>query len=297
MRRAPDRRPRTSRRRKRRAKGSRVGTVLLALLLLIGVIALVPRLVNLLRQSQRIAREEHAPDLHTAALPHCPYDSANFIDDPDGTISYEGEAYTSLPGIDVSSHQGEIDWLAVAQDGISFVMVRLGWRGYSAGDLSKDERALQNLQAARDNGLLVGAYFYSQAVNPEEAREEAELALEALDGFQLDLPLYYDWELATNSGSRSASMDHSTLTQCAQAFCSTVEEAGYDAGIYFYPSLGEDTYDMASLTGYAFWLSQPDSRPSVDLDFGMWQYTYEGQVAGISTHVDRDIMFIPKETE
>ncbi len=291
----PANRRQTKRRKRTGAKGSLGGYVILALLLLTGIAAIVPKLWNSLQQSRQRGAEE-PPAVHTPALSYCPYDNENFIDNPDGTISYEDETYTSLAGIDVSSHQGEIDWTAAAQDGISFAIVRLGWRGYSLGEICKDELCLKNLQEARDNGLLVGAYFYSQAVNPEEAREEAELALEALDGFALDLPIYYDWELDTNSGSRSATMDHSTLTQCAETFCSTIEGSGYDAGIYFYRSLGEDTYDMSSLSNYDSWLSQPASRPSFSLAFSIWQYTYEGQIAGISTNVDRDIMFVPKES-
>ncbi len=290
-------RRRKPRRRKTRVKGSAGGYVILGLLLLMGLAAAAPRLGSVFHREVQNIQEINSSVIHTTSLSQCPYENENFTDNPDGTISYEDETYTSLAGIDVSSHQSAIDWTAVAADGISFAIVRLGWRGYSQGELCKDELCLENLQAARDNGLLVGAYFYSQAVNPEEAQEEAELALEALDGFALDLPIYFDWELATNAGSRSAAMDHSTLTECAKAFCSTIEAAGYEAGIYFYRSLGEDTYDMSTLSNYDFWLSQPASRPSFDLRFSIWQYTYEGQVDGISGNVDLDIMFVPKESE
>jgi GH25 family lysozyme M1 (1,4-beta-N-acetylmuramidase) len=226
--------------------------------------------------------------------PYCPYNESGYIDNADGTISYEDSRYTSIAGIDVSSHQGEIDWAAVAQDGVAFAFVRLGARGYSAGELNQDEMAMTNLTSARENGLLVGAYVYSQATTPEEAQEEAELALEVLGDFQLDFPVYYDWELDPHPGSRSASMDYSVLTDCALAFCTTIEEGGHEAGIYLYRSLGEDTYDLSRLSDYDFWLSHPSDRPTFNHSFSIWQYTYEGQVDGISTNVDRDLMYISK---
>lgn len=291
----PAKRPRKTRRKKTSVRGSAGGYVILALLLLAGIAAVGSGLWGALRQEEQAPGEALSSPVHTDTLPRCPYDSDQFFDNGDGTISYEDADYTSLAGIDVSGHQGEIDWAAAAQDGISFVMVRLGWRGYSVGELCKDELALKNLEEARDNGLLVGAYFYSQAISPEEAREEAELALEVLAGFSLDFPVYYDWELDTHANSRSASMDHSVLTDCAEAFCSTIEAAGYEAGIYFYRSLGEDTYEMTRLGDYDFWLSQPASRPSFDLAFSVWQYTYEGQVNGIPGNVDLDLMFVPRE--
>jgi GH25 family lysozyme M1 (1,4-beta-N-acetylmuramidase) len=268
------------------------GAVILALVAIVVCAVVLPKLrtaVDITDDADLISSQ-----VQMLVQPYCPYNESGYIDNADGTISYEDSLYTSVAGIDVSSHQGEIDWEAVAQDGISFAIVRLGARGYTAGELSKDEMAMTNLTSARENGLLVGAYVYSQAITPEEAQEEAELALEVLGDFQLDFPIYYDWELDPHAGSRSASMDHSVLTDCALTFCSTIEAGGHEAGIYFYRSLGEDTYDLSQLGDYDFWLSHPATRPSFNHSFTIWQYTYEGQVDGISTNVDRDLMYILK---
>jgi GH25 family lysozyme M1 (1,4-beta-N-acetylmuramidase) len=91
-------------------------------------------------------------------------------------------------------------------------------------------------------------------------------------------------------------MDYTVLTECALAFCTTIEAGGYDAGIYFYRSLGEDTYDLTQLENYDFWLSHPSDRPTFNHTYSIWQYTYEGQVDGITTNVDRDLMYIPKSS-
>jgi GH25 family lysozyme M1 (1,4-beta-N-acetylmuramidase) len=282
---------------KSKLPGLFAGLLLFALTLMLLFAVVIPKLREFVEEETEPQQEVVSSAVHMIILPYCPYDNDNFIDNADGTLSYEDETYTSLAGIDISSHQDEIDWEAAAADGLSFAIVRLGWRGYSVGELCEDQLALSNLKAAKENGLLVGAYFYSQATTPEEAQAEAELALKVLDGFELDLPVYYDWELDTRSGSRSATMDHTTLTECAKAFCTTIEDGGYEAGIYFYRSLGEDTYDLDELARYDFWLSQPADRPSFSHGFTIWQYTYEGQIDGISTDVDLDIMFIERDPE
>jgi GH25 family lysozyme M1 (1,4-beta-N-acetylmuramidase) len=92
-------------------------------------------------------------------------------------------------------------------------------------------------------------------------------------------------------------MDYSVLTDCALAFCTTIEAGGHEAGIYLYRSLGEDTYDLSQLSDYDFWLSHPSDRPTFNHSFSIWQYTYEGQVDGISTNVDRDLMYILKSDQ
>lgn len=193
-------------------------------------------------------------------------------------------------GIDVSSHQKEIDWQAVKDAGVEYAFIRLGYRGYEQGTLNVDSCASQNLKGARDAGILVGAYFFSQAVSVEEARAEAFFAMGILDGMELDLPLVYDWEYI-NDTARTANVDRKVLTECTLAFCQTVEMAGYDAMIYFNASQGRDMLELERLEQYPWWLAKYD----LDADFlcrvDLWQYTNTGTVPGIQGNVDIDLMF------
>ena len=230
-------------------------------------------------------------------VPENDYDSESFETDADGIVTYEDESYYSVLGIDVSSHQGDIDWEAIAQEGVSFVILRIGYRGYTAGGLNADDAFSANLAGAQENGIQVGVYFYSQAVNAEEALEEAEYTLSLLDGVTLDLPVFYDWEMQTADGSRTLDVDESILTDCAVAFCQVIEDGGYDAGVYFYSSLALDTYDLTQLLSYDFWLSQPGETPDFDYVFTYWQYSYTGSLDGIDGDVDLDLMLVSAETE
>lgn len=200
-------------------------------------------------------------------------------------------AGTALPGVDVSAHQGAVDWEQVRDAGMAFAIVRLGYRGYTNGGIYYDEYALDNLRGARNAGLDIGAYFYSQALTPEEAREEARLCLEVLDGMPLELPVVYDWEYVSEE-ARTASMDSRTLTDCALAFCQTVEEAGYQAMIYFNPSLGESLLRLEELTDYGWWLAMYSNRMTYPHAVDLWQYTDAGEVSGISGPVDVNLLFV-----
>ncbi len=190
-------------------------------------------------------------------------------------------------GIDVSYYQGQIDWQQVKAAGVEFVMVRLGNRTTVTGELSQDVMAKANLQGAREAGLQVGAYFYSQALTVEEAREEAALALEILDGFPLDLPLAFDWE----QEERTAFLGKRALTDCTLAFCQAVEAAGYEAMIYFNRNQALFHLELSELTDYRWWLAMYDTDASFAYRMDMWQYTCTGSVPGIEGNVDINLMF------
>lgn len=205
-------------------------------------------------------------------------------------FQYDGQYLTCLAGesvlgIDVSSHQLAIDWEQVRDAGVSFVMVRLGYRGYESGSMKADERALENLAGAKAAGLQVGAYFYSQAVSVAEAEEEAAFALEILDGMALDMPLVYDWEYV-NQTARTANVESRMLTDCTIAFCEAVKEAGYKPMVYFNTHLAETGFLLEELTDYDFWLALYDNRMDFPYRVQMWQYTSTGTVPGIETDVD-----------
>ncbi len=290
--RRPPPRKRSSRRRKRRRGYSR----LLAFWpLAVPVLLVAVLLALLLRSCGSRTTAKVNTDLTTLSaqtIPENTYDEEGFTTDSDGTVTYEDEYYYSVQGIDISSHQGDIDWTALAEEELGFAILRIGYRGYTAGALNADTAFEANYSGAKSIGLQVGVYFYSQAITVEEAKEEAEYVLELLKGLELDLPVFYDWEKQTASGSRTLDSDVSILTECALAFCQTIENGGFSAGIYFYSSLALDTYDLSYLTDYTFWLSQPGEVPDFDYDFAFWQYSYTGSLEGISAKVDLNMMLV-----
>ena len=224
-------------------------------------------------------------------MPLNPYQREGFFRDERGRAAYEAEGRQAKAGIDVSKYQGDIDWTAVAGDGIDFAMLRLGYRGYSEGGLFLDQTFAQNLQGALDAGLEVGVYFFSQAITPEEAEEEADYVLSVLDGQALALPIAFDWEPIHNSEARTDGLNGEMLTRCAAAFCKRVEDAGYRPAVYFNQTQGYLHYDLRQLTDYELWLAEYGAAPDFYYHFDLWQYSQSGSVAGIQGDVDLDLWF------
>jgi lysozyme len=223
-------------------------------------------------------------------LPKNDYDLTCFSSE-NGFFDYDDGTRTASLGVDVSVYQGEIDWQAVREAGVEFAVVRLGYRGYTTGGLYLDDRYLENLQGAAEAGLEVGVYFFSQAINTAEAEEEAEFVLQWIDGYDVTLPIFYDWEWTTDE-ARTTGMDSETVTACAQAFCQTIAESGREAGVYFSQHTGYQTLNLTELQDYTFWLAEYADTPSFRFAFDWWQYTDAGTVPGIETAVDLNLRFI-----
>lgn len=198
-------------------------------------------------------------------------------------------------GIDVSSHQGEIDWEQVAADGISFSMIRVGFRGYSEGGINRDERFQENVEGALNNGLGVGIYFFSQAIVEEEAVQEAEFVLNEIKGLNITLPVVFDWEIIApeesgEEGARTDNVARDVSTACAIAFCRRIAEAGYQPAIYCNSHNGYLAYDIAQLQEYFLWYAAYDKDwPDYYYRWDMWQYSNQGTVAGITGPVDLNL--------
>lgn len=205
----------------------------------------------------------------------------------DGFLRYGTD---SLAGVDVSTHQGLIDWQAVKDAGVEFAIIRAGYRGTTQGLLYEDELFRDNLDGAKEAGLLVGVYFFSQAANGEEAAEEAEFVCALLDGAKLDLPVYYDWEEVSGQ-SRIPVAAEIPMTECAVAFCEAVKAQGYEAGVYFNQTYGYDHLDLLALQDYSLWLAEYGNTPTFDYHFHCLQYTDSGVVDGIETEVDLNVFF------
>lgn len=203
----------------------------------------------------------------------------------------ENSQINSILGVDVSVHQGDIDWAKVKESGIDFAMIRLGYRGYGSGEAGLDENYKQNIIGAREAGLGVGVYFFSQAITAEEAVDEAELVIESLKDLDVNYPVVFDWEIIYDDDARTDSVSVDILTDCCVAFCETIKNAGYTPMIYQNKRTSIFKLDLNRLTDYDFWLAEYNYEPSYYYDFDMWQYTSEGRVPGIKGEVDLNISF------
>lgn len=212
-----------------------------------------------------------------------------------GQPEFIAEGYDVIRGIDVSDHQNYINWTEVAASGIDFAYIRVGWRGYTEGGLYQDDYFEYNIKSAIDAGLDVGVYMFSQAISVQEAFEEANFVLDRISGYNVTLPIAYDWEKVEDSNARTADLTMSTRTDCAVAFCETIKNAGYEPGVYFNRNIGYYGYDLTRLTDYDFWFSLPEQGfPNFYYSCDMWQYSFSETVPGIEGPTDMNLRFIPK---
>ncbi len=200
---------------------------------------------------------------------------------------------TSHKGIDVSSHQGDIDWNLVAQDGVEFAIIRLGYRGYGKeGNLMEDTKFDANIQGAKAAGIKVGVYIFSQAINDEEVLAEASLVLNKIAPYQLDCPVVYDVE-RTSADGRMNNISVEERTHLTQLFCQTIENAGYTPMIYHNTQMGALMIDIAALEDYDKWYASYSDQMFYPYEYKIWQYSDKGKIPGISTNVDLNICFEP----
>lgn len=223
-------------------------------------------------------------------VPENSYDPAGFYEEG-GFKRYKSEDTLASVGVDVSSHQQEIDWELVAANGVEFAMIRVGYRGYTEGEIQPDEYFVQNIEGARAAGLDVGVYFFSQALDEQEAIDEANYVLEQIKDYPLSYPVIFDWE-DIEADARTDGMDSVQLTKNAIAFCDTIKQAGYRAGVYFNQRFGYEEFDLESLQDYVFWLAEYNDTPSFSFHFQIWQYCNNGRVDGIKTDVDLNLAFL-----
>ena len=225
------------------------------------------------------------------------------------TTTWAGKTYTHndfnavdcdiVPCIDVSYHQGTIDWKKVKNAGIDYVILRAGYRASASGTLNKDKMFETYIKDAQKAGLKVGAYIYSQAISVEEAEAEANFILNRIKNYTIDLPVVFDYEYYGAQEGRlyNAHLSKSEKTKCAEAFCKKVSAAGYQAMVYANASFCESELDTAALhKKYQIWMARYNSysykesrdkgvRYGGQIDF--WQCSESAKVDGIdSTSVD-----------
>lgn len=279
---------------KQHGKASVVIATMLTLILLVSIGYGIYVIAGRLKEQ----REAAAAGIQNFAreIPRNPYSTEGFSG-LNGRLSYSDDQYTSQTGIDVSIHQGVIDWTAVAADAINYAIIQAGYRGYTDGDLGEDEQFAANMEGAAASGVSRGVYFFSQAISVEEARQEAEFVLQLLDGASLELPVFFDWENVQSDSARTNGVTGETVTACAIAFCDTITAAGYEAGIYFNQNDIYTFVDLSQMLDYPLWMAQYQSLPDFFYEFAYWQYTDSGTVSGINAPVDMNIRFLPKTGE
>lgn len=208
-------------------------------------------------------------------------------------ISYEDDRYIIRKGIDVSHHQGAIDFAQVKAAGYEFVILRAAYRGYGTeGTLNQDKNFYTYLQDAHAAGLEVGVYIFSQAISEAEAKEEADFILGMLAGQQIELPIVYDPESIRDDKARTDGVSGEQFTKNTQMFCSTIRHAGYEPMIYSNMIWEADFLDLEALSEYPIWYADYELIPQTPYDYAYWQYTSDGKVPGIAGRVDLDVQFI-----
>ena len=211
--------------------------------------------------------------------------------------SYEGDSnYTYRLGVDISEHQGYVDWQALKDSGFEFAFIRLGYRGYGQeGRICLDREFHRNIQNAQAAGFDVGVYFFAQAVNEEEALEEANFVLQNLEGYTLQLPVVYDPESILDDEARTDNVSGEQFTKNTEVFCSAVADAEYDPMIYANMLWEAFELDLEELSEYPLWYADYEPVPQTPYHFRFWQYTNQGQVPGITGNTDLNIEMVPKE--
>jgi len=200
----------------------------------------------------------------------------------------DGQLMISGTGIDVSKYQGNIDW-AAASSAISFAIVRVGYRSIGTGALNIDPKGVQNIQGAKAHGITTGAYFYSTAQSEAQAVEEASLAIQQVQAAGgVSMPIFIDWE----GNSRTNAVDANTAAAIINAFCTTVRNSGYRAGLYSDKNHLTNKINMGNVSGgTVIWCAQYNTRCTYSGHYDMWQYTSKGSVPGIRGNVDMNQSF------
>ncbi len=194
-------------------------------------------------------------------------------------------------GIDVSKWNGEIDWDRVHGAGVEFAIIRAGYRGSVTGSIVEDHRFAANMKGAAAGGIPTGVYFFTQAVNEVEAVEEASAVLRMVREYELEYPIFIDTEGAGGNG-RADGLDPETRTQICEAFCRTIENAGYQAGVYASRSWYNNNLYADRLDDYCIWLAEYRSVPLYQGYYRMWQHTSKGKIDGIPGVVDMDVYYV-----
>ena len=226
-------------------------------------------------------------------LPISTYNPDLFVKDENGIMKYLDDTRPSFIGVDVSSWQGSVNWKKLKQEGVYFAFIRVGYRGYESGKLSTDTYFRENIEGALKAGIKVGVYFFSQALDAQEAYDEAMYVLDLIEDYDISFPVVFDWETIDASTARTNNIDKENLCQAANAFCTTVQEAGYIPMVYCNQSVSLLYYELSRINAYDFWYAEYRDKPTFYYDFDIWQYSCTGKFKGVpEADVDVNISFV-----
>lgn len=195
------------------------------------------------------------------------------------------EGYVTVTGIDVSEFVGDIDWEQAKVAGVEFAILRVGYRGYETAWFVFDNNLHTYLQGCNDADMPVGVYFVSQAINEEEAIEEAETVLEQISGYDVTMPIYIDLEGAAET-ARTRHLTREEYTTIVNAFCERIEQEGFRAGVYSNENWIRTHLNWEDLTQWDLWFAKYTKTPSTDYTYNMWQYTNTATIDGFEKEVD-----------
>ena len=199
-----------------------------------------------------------------------------------------------LNGIDISVYQGTIDWAKVSKSGVDFAMIRAGYRGYGdKGVLVEDSMFSKNVLGAKTNKIDIGIYFYTQAINVEEAKEEAKFVVNLIKKYGIDVkyPIAIDTELSPTGTGRADSISKEKRTEIVKAFCETIKQLGYKPMVYASKYWLYDNLNVQQISQYDTWLAHYTDKTDYKYSYTMWQYTSTGNVDGITGNVDKSYCY------
>lgn len=222
---------------------------------------------------------------------HQPVTGIQSIDNKLYYFDASGVQQPATFGIDVSKYQSSIDWDKVKTAGVEFAIIRVGYRGYGSGALVQDPKFEEHFTNARNAGLRVGIYCFSQAVNENEAREEAQACVYVLNGRQLDYPIYFDTEASGAGNGRADGLGVEDRTKCAVAFCEEVKALGYKPGVYASTTWFRKRLDMSQLSNYYIWNAHYNVASS-PIACNMWQGTCTARIPGYGGQIDVNISYM-----
>ncbi|MDE6944942.1 MAG: glycoside hydrolase family 25 protein [Lachnospiraceae bacterium] len=222
------------------------------------------------------------------------YDFTN-LEEKAGLRRYmENGKKISYVGVDLSKQNGDVNFNSMKAAGVDYVMIRLGGRGYSTGQISLDENFKKNIEGAAAAGLDIGVYFYSQAISQEEALQEVNFVIQNLESYRASVkyPIAFDMEFVANDTARIDSLTKDEKTNIATSFLESVKAAGYVPMLYGDKEWLLKEIDLARLQSYDVWLVQEQELPDYPYQFTMWQYSTEGVVNGVTGDANLNISFV-----
>lgn len=252
------------------------------------LILLLVLVITLFRMIQSMVIDTSYNGLGKAKIPKMNTLAQNGFYEKDDIKFYKKGDVSSVPGIDVSVFQKDIDWDKVYDAGIRFVMVRLGYTSFDKGNRSLDTKFEQNTEGALKAGLDVGCYYFSQASSKKEAIEEAKFVIKNLHGKKIKMPVAFDME-NTQEKDRHEDLSKEERTLIADAFLTVIKNNGYKPMLYGNQRWIYSHIDYSKLTDYDLWLAHYSERTDFPFRYNMWQYSKKGKIDGISTDVDMNI--------